>query len=525
MKIKKHKSLLFYIQVIALILLSSCSKIESIDVEHSFQSAINVEQNITDFDKVEFESFDDLNLGFFKGNVWIKLEITNKNQPQSYLIINNDKINRNYAFYKLDSLDGSLKVVNHIVDKSKQDHRTFNFPNPNFKVDLGSNEQAVFLIVASSDGRTVNATPELISMTSYYSLVNENMVWSIVFLGFIVFLLLINIYQWSIHKHKIYFYYTFYILCTFAMYLGLEGHLYKFELKHITIDHIVFLSIRLWVLSLIMYTFFFLEVQVAAPKYYKLIKWLLLVVLGGTTLYQFIFYSSSIAHLHYFENTLSFLWMLIILIVVFISARKRKLELKYYLIPLFCFLLFTTIGLIDGHFQVFPGSPFIYIKLGTIIEFIGFTYFMSLLIKRKIKRAEDLESKLDENRQKLIVASKIIEEKDKLLSSKNDVGKTNLIGVFKLLENSLSTENEWDEFKLKFKELNPTFLEQLLIAHPDLSKSEIRLLTLTKIGYSLKEIATILSIAPDSVKKAKSRVRKKMNLSKDIVLNDYLLKF
>jgi DNA-binding CsgD family transcriptional regulator len=86
----------------------------------------------------------------------------------------------------------------------------------------------------------------------------------------------------------------------------------------------------------------------------------------------------------------------------------------------------------------------------------------------------------------------------------------------------LSTESEWEEFKLKLQELNPVFLEQLLVNHPDLSKSEIRLLTLIKVGYSQKEIANILNIAPDSVKKARSRVRKKLRLDEDITLNAYL---
>lgn len=525
MKNKRHIYLLFIIQGIILSLLSSCTQENSIEVNHSFKVSINVEQSIEEFDKVRFEPFNDLNLGFFKGNIWIKLEIQNENRSNSYMVINNDMINRNYTFFKLDSLDNSFKSVNQIKDKSKQDHRTNNISNPNFKVDLEANERATYLISTTSDGRTVVATPKLISMTSYSNLITENMIWNITFLGSIIFLLLLNFYQWNIHKQQIYFYYIFYMLSTFLMYVGLEGKLYNFGFKHAIIDHFVFLSVRLWVLSLIMYTSNFLKTQAVSPIFYKLIKWSLFIILGGTTLYQFIFFDTSIAHLHYFENLLSFLWLLLILGIVLVSAKTRKLELKYYLIPLFCLLFFTTIGLIDGHLQILPGSPFVYIKIGTIIEFFGFTYFMAILIKRKLERAENLENELHENRKELIFASEKLEEKDKLLSIKTGVKKTDLIGIFKLLESSLSTEAEWNEFKLKFKELNPSFLDQLLVEHSDLSKSEIRLLTLIKIGYTQKEIATILSIAPDSVKKAKHRVRKKLNFSKSIILAEYLSKY
>ena len=41
-------------------------------------------------------------------------------------------------------------------------------------------------------------------------------------------------------------------------------------------------------------------------------------------------------------------------------------------------------------------------------------------------------------------------------------------------------------------------------------------------GYSQKEIAGMLNIATDSVKKARSRVRKKMNLAENIQLKEYL---
>src|SRR5690606_24547153 len=98
--------------------------------------------------------------------------------------------------------------------------------------------------------------------------------------------------------------------------------------------------------------------------------------------------------------------------------------------------------------------------------------------------------------------------------------KTDLISIFKLLENSLTTDMEWDEFKLKFEELKPEFFEKLLAHQPSFTKSEIRLLTLIKIGYAQKEIANMLSIAPDSVKKARSRVRKKINLPENASLKE-----
>ncbi len=519
MRITKNKHI-FILQGILICLLSSCSNIDTEKINHSFKVAINPEQEITNFNKVKFEPFDNLNLGFFRGDLWIKLKIKNeKDRNKSFMFVSNDRFSRNYFFYKLDTLNNSLRLVNQITNTSLQDHRTFNNVNPNLKIDLASNEQATYLITTTSDGRTKDATPKIISIERYFNSLIENTLWNIVFYGIIGFLLIISIYQYGIYKQKIYYYYIFYVLSTILVYLGIEGYLFNLKLNHLFIDHFIFVSVKLWALSLILYTSKFLDIQLVAPNFFRFIKLVLATILGGTLLYQFIFFKSSIQYLHYFENILSSLWLLLILGIILLSAKTKKLELKYYLIPLGCFILFTIIGLINVHLQILPGNSFTYVKLGAIVEFIGFTYFMTVLIKKKLKKTEFIENELFENKKQLRTASKELEEKNKLLSKK-----IHLVSIFNLIENTLSTELEWNEFKTKIKELNPSFLDQLLVIHPNLSKSEIRLLTLIKIGYSQKEIATILSIDPESVKRARNRVRKKLNIPESIRVNEYLNK-
>lgn len=504
---------------------SSCSEIPDPKLKYSFEAAINPEQTIDQHSEVEFHEFEDLNLGFFKGNLWLKIEVKNIDRPESYMVINKDLINRKYKFFKLDTLTNQFKSVSIITDETRQDARTFSFPHPNFELELNANEKATYLITTYSDGRVIDATPKILDQSNYSLFINENTTWSIIFLVVIILLLIINIYQWNVLKRKIYFFYIFYMLATFVMYIGLEGHLHNFGLKHHVIDHFVFISIRVWVFSLLIYTSNFLETELVAPTYYKFLKYFLFATLGGTTLYQFIFFESSIGQLHFFENILSFVWLLLILITILFSAKKRRTELKYYLIPLFCFLVFIMIGLIDGHFQILPGDPFFYIKTGTIIEFIGFTYFIARLIKNKLSTTETLKIELEQNKADLKLAMEKLETKVVQNLSSKTLEKTDIIGVFKLIEQSLNSESDWEHFKLKFEKLNSDFLENLTTDHPDLTKSEIRLLTLIKVGYSQKEIAEILCIEPNSVKKAKSRVRKKLDLTKAEILTSYLSKY
>ena len=78
--------------LVCMLFMSSCGSKEGadLDVEYTFTAAIDVKEDIEDFDKVHFESFDNLNLGFFEGELWIRLDVQNENVPKSYMIINND---------------------------------------------------------------------------------------------------------------------------------------------------------------------------------------------------------------------------------------------------------------------------------------------------------------------------------------------------------------------------------------------------------------------------------------------------
>jgi hypothetical protein len=385
-------------------------------------------------------------------------------------------------FYKLDSSNKEPVLTEIVKGSSKHNNRTFYDAHPNFKIDLLPKQKVTYIITCYSDGRSTNATPKLMTIEHYNSKANQNFIWSVAFLVSVILLLILNLYLWNLYKHRIYAFYISYMLASLLMYTGFDGYYYTLNFSQLFVDHIIFISVRVWSLSLILFTVNFLDIKKLSPRSYKYSIVTLIVVLSANTLYQFIFYKSSIQYLHYYENVLSFFYFLLIISFLLISIRGRKLELKYYLISLSFFLTFMILGLLEGHFQVFPNNPFVYIKIGTLIEFTGFTYFMTILIKQRLVKSERLESELMKNRE-------ILQEKENILASN-----ITLVSVFKLIENSFSDDSDWDDFKEKFKILDPNFVSSLLKKHENLSKSDIRLLTLIKIGYSQKEIATILNI-------------------------------
>lgn len=84
--------------------------------------------------------------------------------------------------------------------------------------------------------------------------------------------------------------------------------------------------------------------------------------------------------------------------------------------------------------------------------------------------------------------------------------------IQKMLQIGQSRDNEWDEFQLSFESLNKNFRQKLLAKFPDISPNEIKICCLIKMNLSIKEMANILNIAPDSVKTARYRLRKKLGL-------------
>lgn len=75
-----------------------------------------------------------------------------------------------------------------------------------------------------------------------------------------------------------------------------------------------------------------------------------------------------------------------------------------------------------------------------------------------------------------------------------------------------SDENFWNEFSLRFSEVRPGFFMALQKKFPDITPSEKKLSALLHLNLNTKEIAAITYQSPDSVKVARSRLRKKLGL-------------
>jgi tetratricopeptide (TPR) repeat protein len=101
-----------------------------------------------------------------------------------------------------------------------------------------------------------------------------------------------------------------------------------------------------------------------------------------------------------------------------------------------------------------------------------------------------------------------------------------LLKITKELQNiSKSNDSSWREFELRFKEVHQDFYEKLAVQYPDLTPKERRLCALLKLNMTTKEISAITHQSTRSLEVARTRLRRKFNLTNsEIGLVDFLAK-
>jgi tetratricopeptide (TPR) repeat protein len=84
-------------------------------------------------------------------------------------------------------------------------------------------------------------------------------------------------------------------------------------------------------------------------------------------------------------------------------------------------------------------------------------------------------------------------------------------------------EKIWDEFEMRFHNVHNDFYEKLNAVCPGLSLNEKRLCSFLRLNMTTKEISSITGQSPKSIEMARTRLRKKLNLTNtETSLTDFL---
>lgn len=109
-----------------------------------------------------------------------------------------------------------------------------------------------------------------------------------------------------------------------------------------------------------------------------------------------------------------------------------------------------------------------------------------------------------------------------IINSKELIEKEKIKKINTELKTLISSNYNWDDFKIQFEKVHPKFFDYLHQQFPNLTTTAHRHIAYIKIGMTTKEIAKLLNITPASVQKSRVRLKKKLNLTKDDDLFDFI---
>lgn len=212
-----------------------------------------------------------------------------------------------------------------------------------------------------------------------------------------------------------------------------------------------------------------------------------------------------------------------------VERARNKIETETHL---------TNIRLLESekNKQVLIRNSFIAISF--LLAIIGFQTIRKIRLRQK-KNLEILELQQRRSTEELLNAKHLLDVYTESIKQKNqlleqateEVERLHILQgsdatadkediIKRLQETTILTEDDWVAFKKLFTKVHTSFFIQLNEKFPSLTQSEIRFLTLSKLGLSINEKANMLGISPDSVRRTKQRLNKKLGITEQEIFEE-----
>lgn len=211
---------------------------------------------------------------------------------------------------------------------------------------------------------------------------------------------------------------------------------------------------------------------------------------------------------------------------------KEKLKWqasRYYFVILILFIL------------IFSGSLILYLKRKKDRQLAEKKRLVveqeKQLIKAELEtknlKEKELEQELEFKSKQLSTHALHMMQKNKMLqevknqmedliqNTKNE-NKPDLRKINRLLDRNIKTDKEWKLFKLYFEELNSNFFNDLKKLNAKLTQNELKICALTKLGFNLKETASLLNVSINTVKNARYRLKLKIGIEREDSLKEFI---
>jgi tetratricopeptide (TPR) repeat protein/DNA-binding CsgD family transcriptional regulator len=158
---------------------------------------------------------------------------------------------------------------------------------------------------------------------------------------------------------------------------------------------------------------------------------------------------------------------------------------------------------------------------------------MALNTKNTILENKNLQNELEVRNKELTTHVMNMIQKNELIGQVVEVLSDNKLKLAEKNENTINNviknlnkvqeENAWEEFELRYQQVHNEFYEKLQSVAPNLTTNERRLCAFLRLNMTTKDIASITGQSLRSIEVARTRLRKKLDISNsDISLVEFL---
>lgn len=352
-------------------------------------------------------------------------------------------------------------------------------------------------------------------------------------LGGIFIMLLFGLMTFTQNTQSMFFYYTVYIFFVFLYFIMVSfiGERYVF-------GHNPWLCFKANILLLIAFIFYFPFVRKVIKNErnvqfdrFLLRPFIIVMQINSIVISIIAFVSEALFKTLFDYSLLIYSTFALIIGICFWRSNKRIGR-----IILFGLMVMVSSGIASIAFDDIEENYFF--NFGIFIELILITYALSLYQKQLEKANKQKELELMNSRYKLessqreltqkalqIVAQEQILNNVKLqleeIHSDSSQTKLTLMHAVSDLDSALR-QNSWNDFELYFTEVHPQFYQNLKNAYPTLTSNELRVCALIRLNLNTKQMAEISQKTPKSIEVMRTRIRQKMNLSREENLFDII---
>lgn len=499
--------------IISLLLLYfSLSKVVQASPVYSYFHDPSGAVNVSEIKDQSFLALDKpINKGFKNGVYWLKIKLNETDYNKSYYLeLPHAHITRAELY------TGRLSQIPHL---DKRRFVTFKF-SPVTKQSVYylkvycPNEGYVPIRLEESETYIQRIHTCLLRLGAYY--------------GIVLSVLFFHLFFYLNSGNKTYLYYTF-ILISLGLTLGYrDGFLYYLLGDHWLTSHLE--PLFNWSISIaaLLFTYHYLQFSKYLPRYHL---WLVLTLIPP--IFSYGVYCVNYDYFYFVLTEELIIFSLTACYFAGIILYNKNIHAKYYtwaygVMMIMCHLYYNS-GFFGINFINISTDTF---RIGGVLEMAVFTF--AITYQARILNAENQKLLLDldiKNKELTTFTMQFVEKnrtlkaiEEELMTLKQGSSEHNdsLVKIKKNINLALGADNSWEEFKVRFEDVNNDFYKNIKVDFPDLSNAEIKLAALVKLKLSIKESAALLNNSERSVVSARSRLRKKFGLSKEENLYDFI---